>query len=197
MSVQAVFLVGFMAAGKTTVGREMARRLRWAFIDLDAYIEGREQKSVREIFEEKGESGFRALEHDALRNLTESLNSDTVIALGGGTFAHLRNRELLRPFASVFLEAHPDELWERTRSDHGQRPLRSENREEFGRLYELRVGSYREATVTIVTSGKDPTSLCAEIERTLKLETKPSAGEARLEAACQKNSPSMDIGDSQ
>jgi shikimate kinase len=197
MNVRVVFLVGFMAAGKTTVGRELAQRLGWEFVDLDAYIEACEQKSIREIFEERGEHGFRELEHGALRELTESLESDAVIALGGGTFAQTANREFLRPFASVFLEAHLDELWERSRADHAKRPLRSENREEFARLYEGRVSFYREATVTIVTSGKAPASLCAEIERTLKLEGKDSAGGSQAEVPSQKGPVRSVIGDSQ
>jgi shikimate kinase len=168
MGVRAVFLVGFMAAGKTTVGQELARRLGWDFVDLDAEIESREGQTVAEIFQRLGEPGFRIAETAALRHLTESLERDTVVALGGGTFAQLKNFELLRPWQSVFLDAPLDELWRRSREDATKRPLRKENRAEFEDLYWQRRPSYTQANVTVVTSGKDLVSLCAEIERTLQ-----------------------------
>ena len=92
---------------------------------------------------------------------------DAVIALGGGAFAQPKNRELLRSWPSVFLEVPLDELWRRSLEDPTERPLRKDDLAEFARLYESRLTFYRQATVTVVTSGKDPASLCAEIERTL------------------------------
>jgi len=71
MGVRAVFLVGFMAAGKTTVGQELARRLGWDFVDLDTRIESREQQTVAAMFRDRGESEFRLVETAALRDLTE------------------------------------------------------------------------------------------------------------------------------
>ncbi|MGA9497352.1 MAG: shikimate kinase [Terriglobales bacterium] len=168
MEVRAVFLVGFMACGKSTVGQELARRLDWDFVDLDERIEWRERQTISEIFRQRGEEGFRLAETSALCDLTDSLERDTVIALGGGTFAHAQNRELLRSWPSIFLDTPIDELWRRSMKDAGKRPLRSD-RAEFARLLESRLPFYRQATVTVVTSGKDQTSLCAEIERTLQV----------------------------
>lgn len=84
MEVRAVFLVGFMASGKSSVGRELARRLGWEFVDLDAEIESREGRTIPEIFRDREEQGFRLIEARALRKLTESLERDTVVALGVG-----------------------------------------------------------------------------------------------------------------
>jgi shikimate kinase len=168
MKVRAVFLVGFMASGKSTVGRELARRLGWDFVDLDERIETREGQAVPAIFRERGEPGFRQAEGRALLDLTESLERDTVVALGGGTFAQPGNVELLRPWHSIFLDAPLDELWRRSRQDTTERPLRKDDRAEFEALYWQRRPSYAQATVTVVTSGKDPVAICAEIERTLK-----------------------------
>ncbi len=181
MGVRAVFLVGFMASGKTTVGQELARRLGWDFVDLDAQIESREQQTIAEMFRERGEREFRLVEAAVLRDLTESLERDTVVALGGGTFAQLRNFELLRPWHSIFLDTPLDELWRRTREDATKRPLRKDDRAEFESLYWQRRPSYAQATVTVVTSGKDLASLCAEIERTLQFreETEP-AGSSQI-----------------
>ncbi len=168
MEVRAVFLVGYMASGKSSVGQELARRLDWDFVDLDARIESRERQTISEIFRDRGEPGFRVAETSALRELMESLERDTVVALGGGTFAHPNNRELLRPWTSIFLEAPLDELWRRSLEDATKRPLRKDNPIEFARLYESRLPYYRQATMTVVTSGRDPASLCAEIARTLQ-----------------------------
>ena len=78
------------------------------------------------------------------------------------------NRELLQPWPTVFLETPIDELWQRSLNDHVERPLRR-NAEQFAALYAERLPYYRQATLTVVTSGKDPASLCAEIERNLLL----------------------------
>ena len=169
MGVRAVFLVGFMASGKSSVGPELARRLDWEFVDLDARIESRERQTVPEIFRERGEAGFRLAETSALRDLlSEPLERNRVVALGGGAFVQERNRDLLRQYPSVFLEAPALELWQRSLTDGVERPLR-EDPEQFARLYAQRLPFYRQATVTVVTSGKDPASLCAEIERKLHL----------------------------
>ena len=120
-----------------------------------------------EIFRERGESGFRLAETSALRDLAESLEHETVVALGGGAFAQTNNRELLKRWPSVFLEAPAPELWQRSLTDSVERPLRRDPKQ-FARLYAERLPFYRQATVTVVTSGKDPASLCAEIERTLQ-----------------------------
>src|SRR6204780_3153648 len=105
MGVRAVFLVGFMGSGKNTVGQELARRLAWDFVDLDARIEARERETIPDIFRLHGEPAFRSAETNALRDLTNSFARDSVVALGGGAFVQEANRELLRPWPSVFLDA--------------------------------------------------------------------------------------------
>lgn len=192
MAVRAVFLVGFMASGKSSVGRELARRLDWDFVDLDALIESRERQTIPEIFRDRGEFSFRLAETSALRDLTESLERNTVIALGGGTFAQPKNRELLRSWPSVFLEVPLHELWHRSLEDPAKRPLRKDSLPDFACLYEDRLPSYRQATMTVVTSGKDPASLCVEIERTLLFRE-------RTEAAASPQVPpdNFETGESQ
>ena len=176
-----MFLVGFMGSGKNTVGQELARRLAWDFVDLDARIEGRERQTVPEIFRVRGEPAFRTAETAALRELlTNSLVRDSVIALGGGAFAQKDNRELLGPWPSVFLDAPPQELWQRCVEDEARsgvkgepatierRPLRKDA-EQFARLHAERLPYYREASVIVQTSGKEVTAICLEIERALQL----------------------------
>jgi shikimate kinase len=167
MAVRAVFLVGFMGSGKSSLGKELARGLGWDFVDLDTRIETREGQNIPDIFRDRGEHGFRLAETNALRALTESLVRNTVVALGGGAFAQAENRDLLHSWPSVFLEAPLDELWNRCLEHAKDRPLRKD-RIEFARLYQDRLPFYRQATVTVVTSGREPASLCDEIERKLQ-----------------------------
>ena len=173
MGVRAVFLVGFMASGKSSVGQELARRLNWDFVDLDARIESREQRTISEIFRDKGEAGFRLAETSALCDLlTESLKRNSVVALGGGAFVQERNRELLRQWPSVFLEAPVPELWQRSLKDGVERPLR-EDPDQFAQLYAERLPFYRLASVVVQTTGKPLASICVEIEGALQLRGTP------------------------
>src|SRR5260370_1273966 len=89
-----IFLVGFMGAGKTTVGRALAEHLEFDFFDLDELIEACAGKSVQAIFAELGEAEFRGLEHEAIRACKD--RSRAVIALGGGAYVSEQNRALLR-----------------------------------------------------------------------------------------------------
>ena len=170
MPVRAVFLVGFMASGKSSVGRRLAERLSWDFADLDDVVETRERLTIAEIFRERGETGFRAAENLALHALTESLHRDTVVALGGGTFAQAVNRELLQRWHSVFLDVPCVDLWQRSQFEAEKRPLRQDDPAKFARLYEDRRISYSQAKVTVVTAGRDLDSLCAEIESSLQVQ---------------------------
>jgi shikimate kinase len=169
MNSRAVFLVGFMASGKSSVGRELALRLGWDFVDLDTQIEVREQQSIPQLFKERGESGFRRVETSALRKLlTEASQRSRVIALGGGAFTLATNRELLQEWPSVFLEASVSELWQRSLTDGVERPLR-QTPEQFAQLHAERLPSYRRATVKVDTTGKAFTAICLEIEGALQL----------------------------
>jgi len=164
-----------MASGKSTVGRELARRLGWEFVDLDAHIETREGQTIPEIFTEHGEPEFRVAETRALRDLADTLEHDIVVALGGGAFTQEKNRELLRAWPTVFLQAPVDELWRRCSEDPEIRPLRKDRRQ-FAQLYADRLPYYRQTTISVETSGKDAASICAEIEAALHLSaTNPRA----------------------
>ena len=112
-STRRVFLIGFMGAGKTSVGKALARRLKWKFYDLDELIENREHSSIAEIFSSAGEAAFRTIESTALMELLQlTESSDSIIALGGGAFAQEKNREIVQGPGSiiVLLEAPVEEL---------------------------------------------------------------------------------------
>ncbi len=165
---QAIFLVGFMGAGKSSVGRALGQRLGWPFHDLDERIERRVGRSIEEIFRDSGESEFRRAEHEALRALLAELGSSTaIVALGGGAFAEAENLELLRQARTVFLDADVEELRRRCEGDGVRRPLLREA-DHFQRLYESRKASYLGASLHIETGGKDVETVVTEIERWLK-----------------------------
>src|SRR3954471_2598998 len=102
-----IYLVGFMASGKSTVGRHLAHRLGWNFFDTDAEIESAERMTIAEIFEQRGEPEFRRIEREILRQHVRWIEHGrpAVLALGGGTFAEQANRELLAEHGiSVWLD---------------------------------------------------------------------------------------------
>ena len=116
-------LVGLMGAGKTTVGERCAERLTRPFVDTDDVVEAMARRSVREIFAEEGESTFRALERDAVRDATGS-PAAAVIACGGGAVLDPDNRRRLRATGTViWLRADPAVLAERVDADGVERPL--------------------------------------------------------------------------
>ena len=116
-----VFLIGFMGAGKTTVGRALARRLGWNFFDLDDVIEQREGRSVATIFAHAGEAVFRRAESDALRWLLQErdTSNDLIVALGGGAFVQPENRAMIERAqgTTILLEAPLEELRRRCQTD--------------------------------------------------------------------------------
>ena len=170
--VRAVFLVGFMGAGKTSVGRALSRHLGWRFEDLDDRIQTREGHTVAEIFQYSGETGFRQAEREALTELLELQRRGTplIVATGGGAFAQEKIPALLAESGAitVFLDASSDELWRRCGKDTVERPLRREEAE-FRRLYEMRRPRYQQATIKVDTSGRAVAEIVHEIAGLLKL----------------------------
>jgi shikimate kinase len=141
-----VYLVGFMACGKTSVGRALAKRLDWKVVDIDDLIEQRERLAVSEIFARHGEPYFRAAERAILM---EQLGArHVVVATGGGTFVDPQNRALInRDGVSVWLDVPLDKLIARIPSD-GRRPLAAD-RAELERLYQTRRSAYEHAHVRL------------------------------------------------
>jgi shikimate kinase len=170
-AIRAVFLVGFMGAGKTSVGEVLGKKLGWRFEDLDELIERREKRSIEAIFRESGETAFRAAEHAALRQvLLDVASRSEVVALGGGAFVHSANARLLEEsgFPSVFLDAPVEELFHRCQAQELARPLKG-GQDEFRSLYESRRPAYLEALLRIDTQGKNLEEIATEIATNLGL----------------------------
>jgi shikimate kinase len=169
--IRVIFLVGFMGAGKTTVGRALAGRLGWPFDDLDDRIQSREARTIEQIFRVEGEAGFRIVEHETIRELILNLGpSPRVVALGGGAFSQPENARLIDETGApvVFLDGSAEELFRRCEREGRERPLRRDARQ-FSELYEQRRLSYMRATCRIDTDGKDPDVVAAEVACSLGL----------------------------
>lgn len=117
-----ILIVGYMGAGKTTVGRVLAKDIGMRFYDLDWYIEGRMRKTVPRIFAERGEEGFRKIEYNMLHEVTEF--EDVVISCGGGTPCFFDNMEYMNfKGDTVYLRAEPEVLYAHLRMGKVERPL--------------------------------------------------------------------------
>jgi shikimate kinase len=150
---QNIALIGFMAVGKSAVGRNVARKLHRRFVDLDAVIEKKQGRKVREIFDSEGEGYFRRLEKQALREVLSE--NRQVIATGGGVILDSDNLQLLREKCLLIgLSASPDVLLSRV-GKGAKRPLLkgTDLRARIEELLEQRQSGYAQAHATVDTGG--------------------------------------------
>ncbi|MBQ3302248.1 MAG: shikimate kinase [Eggerthellaceae bacterium] len=161
-----VFFVGFMGAGKTSVARKLARYARVASVDMDTYIERLAGKKVREIFDESGEEGFRALETTVLEELGRGVPQ--LVSCGGGVVLREKNRELLKAHGFVIhLQVTADEAASRI-SNIATRPLFGDL-EQARRLVVERAPLYEEvADLVVDTAGRGTGAIAREVLGLLK-----------------------------
>jgi shikimate kinase len=160
-----VLLVGLMGAGKTTVGRQLAKRRGCQFLDTDHEIERRTGVRIPMIFDIEGEAGFRDRETTILREVVNSAGH--VIATGGGIVLRPENRALLKSAELIiYLHASPNTLYSRTRNDHNRPLLKVEDPlKRLEELYSERDPLYREvATLVIQSQGGSVASMVRQIE---------------------------------
>ena len=154
-----IVLVGFMGAGKTTVGHLLAGKLGLAFVDSDLIIESRAGRSIREIFASDGEPAFRELEHEIIAGLLRG--PDAVLALGGGAAEHPATQDALGGIGVVYLHVGYDEAMRRVSHDAGRPMLGAPD---LAAIFERRLAAYRSvATHTVVTDGRRPEDVCLDI----------------------------------
>lgn len=157
-----VFVAGFMAAGKTIVGEELARHFEVPFVDLDARIEAAAASTIERIFAERGEAGFRELES---RELVRAAGLDpVVVALGGGALVRAENRRLIRRAGvSVWLDTPRSTILSRLERDESGRPLYVD-RQGALELLEERRATYRQCDVRCrPRAGETPAEVAARI----------------------------------
>lgn len=160
---RALFLVGMMACGKSTVGKALAQRLGWTFFDVDREIEKRSGVPVSEIFEREGEAGFRKREHKMMQELTEMPH--VVVAMGGGAPMQAMNRPLLKRGLVIQLVTTVSEIVERTRFDTARPLLQGPDKEQrIEALCKERAAIYDEVSdVKFSTSRAHPNVVVDEI----------------------------------
>lgn len=173
-----VALLGVRGAGKSTIGRALARRLGHAFVELDQRIEQAADLSLSEIFAVHGEGYYRRLEHAALVQLTRS-GEAAVVATGGSLVTDPENYARLREAArTIWLRAEPEEHWDRVLQQGDRRPMRDHPQAlaELRALLAAREPLYRQAELTIETSGRGVADVVDEIvDRLTALESVSAA----------------------
>jgi shikimate kinase len=159
-----IYIVGFMASGKTTIGRTVANELGWHFADTDHDIEARQGASICEIFDTRGEEEFRKIETEEIRSRVRLVEQGypTVVALGGGAFVYQANFELIENNGvTVWLDCPLSLVEERVRrATH--RPL-ARDLAQLQALYEARRHAYSRADYRIEVEGDDPAPAVAGI----------------------------------
>jgi shikimate kinase len=150
-----LFLVGLPGAGKSTLGRQLARRLNKHFVDADTELENRLGVSIPTIFEIEGEAGFRDREEATLADLTQLV--DVVLSTGGGAVLRPANRARLKENGTVvYLHADPNVLWERVRHSRNRPLLQTgDPRIRLATLYGERDALYREVADHVIESDRD------------------------------------------
>ena len=152
-------LIGPMGAGKSTLGRKLAKLLETKFLDTDRMISA-SHGPIPKIFEEQGEDRFRTLETAALE---KALKSPAVIATGGGVVVTKKNRELLQDMPTIFLDTNAD--WVLSRINLDKRPLLKSDPSMWEMLYQERLGYYQQlATATVVTANRPIRVVLEELE---------------------------------
>lgn len=152
-------LIGPMGAGKSTLGRKLAKLLETKFLDTDRMISA-SHGPIPKIFEEQGEDRFRTLETVALE---KALKSPAVIATGGGVVVTEKNRELLQDMPTIFLDTNAE--WVLSRINLDKRPLLKSDPSMWEKLYKERLGYYQQlATATVVTANRPIRVVLEELE---------------------------------
>lgn len=166
-----IILLGYMASGKSTIGKKLADVLNYKFIDLDAYIEDREGLLIKDLFKSKGEIYFRKVEHERLKEILAA-NNNFVLSLGGGTPCYANNMELINHsdnVQSIYLKASLMILVNRLFNEKNHRPLveRLKTKEELtefiGKHLFERNHFYNQADYTLITDRKTTGEVLEEL----------------------------------
>lgn len=166
--MKTIILIGMMGSGKTTVGKFLAEKLNMVFIDTDNLIEQNENMTISEIFSTKGETYFRVLEKNIIKNTFKSFGM--VISLGGGAYEDIQTRKFLSENTTViYLKTEAETIFQRIKNDN-TRPLLCDNMsvETIRNIVEKRKQNYESASLIITTDNRNPKFIAEEITGALK-----------------------------
>lgn len=159
-----IYLCGFMGCGKSTVGRLAAKQMSMKFLDLDEYIEKKYGCTIPEIFEQRGEQAFRALETETLRELATT--SGYIIATGGGTMVNPLNAEIAKQNGSiVFLDLPFDTCYERIAGDSHRPVVQANSRAGLLEIFNYRVPLYRAHATYSVDASQSPQMISKAVKQ--------------------------------
>jgi len=176
MKVRNVILVGFMGTGKSTVAAELAGRLGWSWVDLDAEIERHEGCTIAELFDRRGEAYFRRAETEALKRELAG-RSGRVIATGGGAvLAEHNRRTMLENGLVVALTATPETIVRRVKGDPSRPLLRGDVEQRVRELLEKRKHAYDFAHVRIDTTDRTVSDIAAQIAELVEQASEKAGG---------------------
>ncbi len=162
-----IFLIGMMGSGKSQTGPELAKRIKYAFVDTDEVIEKASKKSIEEIFEEDGEIVFRGLEKQVLKEIGQ--HHSLVIATGGGSVTVPENWGILHQGIVIWLDLDLKRSIKRIETDNKKRPLLSDDDlfQTFSQIYESRKPMYLESDLRIVVEEQSPNEVASMIAEKL------------------------------
>ncbi len=163
-----IVLTGFMATGKSSVGRRLAKELALRFVDMDAVIEKDAGVKIKNIFASRGEAHFRRLEKETIGKLTSGAFGDgLVVAAGGGAVVDAENRAALRKWATLICLTAPVDVILKRVAGGGDRPLLSvkDKKTEIAERLSQRQEAYKDCDFTVDTSSMGIDEVVAEIER--------------------------------
>lgn len=159
------YIIGFMGSGKTTIGESLAEKMKFQVVDVDQWIEEKEQQAIKDIFAEKGESYFRQLETEALQQIN---GEPLLITTGGGIVERDLNLQIMKEKGTIiYLKCGLDEIFRRLEGDES-RPNFQGNRQQIEALFMSRQPYYEQADITIDTTNKSVADIVNELHPLLK-----------------------------
>ncbi len=163
MKKKNIILCGFMGCGKSTIGNLLSKKMGMSFVDLDSYIEKRENKTVAEIFADSGEEYFRQIEKEVSKELAQK--KALIIATGGGTLTFRENVDVFKNSGKIVLLDVPVEVVSERLREDTTRPLlnRPDKEQAMRELYEKRMPLYKNAADIVVNAANSPLQVCMEI----------------------------------
>lgn len=163
MKKKNIILCGFMGCGKSTIGNLLSKKMGMSFVDLDSYIEKRENKTVAEIFADSGEEYFRQIEKEVSKELAQK--KALIIATGGGTLTFRENVDVFKNSGKIVLLDVPVEVVSERLREDTTRPLlnRPDKEQAMRELYEKRMPLYKNAADIVVNAANSPLQVCMDI----------------------------------
>lgn len=165
--MRAIVLIGMPASGKTTIGKNLAKKYNLNFIDIDSEIEKNERKTITEIFAQNSEEYFRAIETKIIQT---SINQNTIVSTGGGAFENPHTRDLLLKTCNViYLEASPQTIYLRSKNNNDRPLLQGDIKQKIQELLKKREKNYKLAHIKISTDNKTVEQITDEIWQCVNL----------------------------